>query len=148
MTPDSKLALGPDRLAQVGCEAPWQASLEAGVMNKYCLSLQCSALPSIHWQSQIKTFKMLLSQMNPLPNPGLGTHSTKPVSKHSWRGEQETPLCCPISTFGKLIYLPSPRDSPKDTVSLGWLNTHQLTCHMEAGRTARYQNEAWNQLTV
>ena len=47
MTPDSKLALYPDRLAQVGCEAPWQASLEAGVVND-CLSLQCSALPSIH----------------------------------------------------------------------------------------------------
>ena len=48
MTPDSKLALGPDRLAQVVCEAPWQASLEAGVVNNDCLSLQRSALPSIH----------------------------------------------------------------------------------------------------
>lgn len=51
MTPDSKLALGPDRLAQV-VRGSLAGQLEAGVVNNDCLSLQRSALPSIHWQTK------------------------------------------------------------------------------------------------
>lgn len=42
---------------------------EAGGPGAGCLSLKRSLAFSVHGQNQIKAFKLLLFQMNPLPHP-------------------------------------------------------------------------------